>query len=530
MSSPRDAERRTKSAGRPRSKARRSDGSRTSLSPARIRDASSSRRKLHSSSSRRQESSRSRMSRKQSSRSRRSMGNTSPGSEGISDRPMMMTPSSNQRRKVATLSDYLLNSNDDRSRKGGKGSMHSEDSRKARSILTKKSTRIHRHAPPPHVIQPTSPQNSEEKKIDNSQEESLAMDLFQACEDCKWKVLYELMCGLQNSSDEKMRRILSIPDTANESTILHICVWKAPPALTKFIMDIIPQDLYLTTDADGNTPLHLCCGNLPIYSNGSTDVSVMKRLAKAAPHALHLANVHGDTPLHMLVSSPVCCNTEHDEALALVAEEAVGYLLDMDENLCRLQDASGALPLHVAIGCGANEAILVKLFEAAPTVAAAKDEMGMLPIHYVAAFGKTPLTVVDLLMEANPESFTEVTVDGDTPLHILASNASTSMADLSTQRMNLETEKMIEFLVGGCGDDDASRATDEQSVTSYGGKIRPLIASNKEQVRQSKYCLLIWETCNLMCCRPIDEPASLLCSIQRTVSISEAVNEESPWI
>jgi ankyrin repeat protein len=403
---------------------------------------------------------------------------------------MMMTPSSNQRRKVATLSDYLLHSNDDRSRKEGKGSMHSEDSRKARSILTKKSTRIHRHAPPPHVIQPTSPQNSEEKKIDNSQEESLAMDLFQACEDCKWKVLYELMCGLQNSSDEKMRRILGIPDTANESTILHICVWKAPPALTKFIMDIIPQDLYLTTDADGNTPLHLCCGNLPIYSNGSTDVSVMKRLAKAAPHALHLANVHGDTPLHMLVSSPVCCNTEHDEALALVAEEAVGYLLDMDENLCRLQDASGALPLHVAIGCGANEAILVKLFEAAPTVAAAKDEMGMLPIHYVAAFGKTPLTVVDLLMEANPESFTEVTVDGDTPLHILASNASTSMADLSTQRMNLETEKMIEFLVGGCGDDDASRATDEQSVTSYGGKIRPLIASNKEQMNPLHCCAL----------------------------------------
>ena len=397
-----------------------------------------------------------------------------------------MTPSS-QRKQVAALSDYLLNGNDDHSigSKGSKGSIHSEDSRKARSIFSKKSAQVHlRHAPPPKVIQPESPQNSEEKKIDDSQEESLAMDLFQACEDCKWKVVYELMCGLKDfSSDEKMRRILSIPDTENESTILHTCVWKAPPALSKFIMDMIPQELYLTTDADGNTPLHLCCGNLPISSNGSTDLSVMKRLAKAAPHALHLANVHGDTPLHMLVSSPVCCDAEHEEDLALVAEEAVGYLLDLDENLCRLQDASGALPLHVAIGCGAYEAVLVKLFEAAPTVATAKDEMDMLPIHHVAAFGKTPLTVVDLLMEAHPESFTEVTVDGDTPLHILASNASTSMADLSTQRMNLETEKMIEFLVGGWRDDDVSRATDEESVTSYGGHRRPLIASNKEQVR-----------------------------------------------
>jgi len=362
-------------------------------------------------------------------------------------------------------------------------SNNSEDSRRARSIFSKRTSSG--RARPPSVVEEKS--SVESQQYHDSEEERIALDLFQAMDSGEWKLLYQRIMELKQSSDsEVICRVLSIPDTEHESTLLHTAVWKAPPALTKVIMDLIPSSLdtatlCLLTDADGNTPLHLCCANLPIAHDGSVDCSVLKRLVKVAPRALHLANDFGDTPLHLLISSPVCCNVDDDDEAA-VAEEAVACLLDVDENICRLQDGAGALPLHVAIGCGANELVLMKLLEAAPTVATAKDESGMLPLHYVAATGKTPIAVVDFLMEAHPDSFTEVTVNGDTPLHILASNASESMAELTTQRMDMETERMIEFLLGS-GRDDDSRGTDEESVISYGGNRRPLLACNKEQVR-----------------------------------------------
>lgn len=422
------------------------------------------------------------------------MGDVSPGSEGIPNVPFLSLRSSSAAAKPG-LSDFLKHHESPRSMKSGSSSIHSDNSRKARSIFSKKRRSSRRSA---RVIDEIKSTSSTEGK--HSQEKDRSMELYQALENGSWKVLYERLLALKESTDvEKIAEILAIPHHDYESTLLHTAVWKAPPALTKVIMDMVsslkdPSTLCLALDADGNTPLHLCCANLPLSNNNTVDVSVMKRLANAAPSALRLANEFGDTPMHMLVSSPVCCNEDgHNDDDESAAEEAVSCLLGIDENVCRLQDATGALPLHIALGCGAHEAVLMKLLEAAPTVATAKDELGMLPLHYCAAKGKTPLAVVDLLMEAHPESFTEVTVNGDTPLHILASNAATSMTYLSKERMSADTENMIMFLLGSARDDDDSRATDEASVISYAGHRRPLLACNKEQVRDGMLgfaCLL----------------------------------------
>lgn len=479
-------DRRSKSAGRQRSVRRSSSSRNSSLSPGRIRDASRSSRSHRHSSSSRQSSSR-------RSSSRRTMGDVSPGSQGIAT----ISPPTRSNATSSALSDFLKQHESPRSTKsGGGGSIHSNDSRKARSIFSKHKSSSSSSKRPPKVINEGKSMSTSSAETGDFQEFQLSKQLFQAMNDGDWKTLYERLMDLKESyHDDKITRVLSLPDEAHfESTLLHTAVWKAPPALTKVLMDTIPssQDaisLYLCTDVDGNTPLHLCCANLPISQNKKVDTSVLKRLAKAAPSALRLANEHGDTPLHMLVSSSVCCKSEdgddhnNNDIDEDIAQEAVAIVLDIDENACRLQDATGALPLHVAIGCGAHESVLMKLLEAAPTVATAKDEVGMLPIHYCAAYGKTPFAVVDFLMEAHPESFTEVTVNGDTPLHLLASNASVSMASLSTQRMNVDTENMIQLLLGARDDEYNSRATDEESVISYGGARRPLLAVNKEKVR-----------------------------------------------
>ena len=478
--SSKETSRRSKSAGRQRS-FRRSN--RSSLSPHRLRDAndkesSKQSSRLPRSNRTSRPSSRDLMrqtgsSRRSASRqeeslslSKRNMGNVSPGSYGITNAPVGTQP-------PLTLTELSPRSKSSRSTHSTDGGSRRRQSSKRRPEIVEEKTSV------------------DENRATDSEEQQIAMDLFKSIESCSWKALYERMLKLKETPDT-MLRVLSVEDTEDEHdpTILHLFVWKAPPALTKYIMDMIPsshQELYLTTDADGNTPLHLCCANLPICHDGSIDTSVMKRLAKAAPKALHIANNYGDTPLHLLVSSPTCCTT--DEEVAATAEEAIASLMDIDESICRLQDATGALPLHVAISCGANEVVLVKLFEASPTIANAKDECGMLPIHYVAAHGRTPLAFVDLLMEAYPDSIFEVTINGDTPLHILASNASVSMTDLSTQRMDIETERMIEFLMGSHRDDD-SKATDEESVISFAGNRRSLLATNKEQVRLTTWKVL----------------------------------------
>ena len=314
-----------------------------------------------------------------------------------------------------------------------------------------------------------------------TEEEKIAFELSKALEDCSWEELYERIVSLQDSP-EMIARALAVLDTDDhQSTLLHTMVWKAPPALTRFLMDLVtsPRDaiaVYTAQDADGNTPLHLYCANLPVSQGEHIDIDILKQLVKAAPRALQLQNSQGDSPLHLLVSSPACSAAVNVDEAVISAEEAVSVLLQSSAETALLQDSTGATPLHTAIASGAHEDVLLRLFEAKPEAAKVADERGMLPLHYAAAFGDTPLTIVELLVEADPDAITAVTVNGDTPLHILTSNASTSMAYLETGRMKSETRTLIELLLGPGGNDDS--ATDTR-----GGERRPLFMENNEKVR-----------------------------------------------
>jgi ankyrin repeat protein len=270
-------------------------------------------------------------------------------------------------------------------------------------------------------------------------------DLHQLLKRSEWKDLLECVATLsQLKRPDEIHEALSNRDD-HEATALHTAAWKAPLKLARLIMDLIPYEkrkqYLLSLDSDGNTPLHLACANLDEH----VDFSIIKHVLVMAPEALEMGNNSGDSPLHLLVCSPGFCRGS-DFAVEAAAEEAIASLLKIVGNVANIRNASGATLLHVAIAHGAHEGVLLKLINAAPEAAIIPDNRGMLPVHYVAAFGGTPFTFVEQLICAFPEGITSQTEHGDTPLHLLISNAHKHIK--KGQFLDRNTTKIAEMLVG----------------------------------------------------------------------------------
>jgi ankyrin repeat protein len=268
---------------------------------------------------------------------------------------------------------------------------------------------------------------------------------------CHWKDLLECVATLNHfKRPDEIHEALSNRDD-HEATALHTAAWKAPPKLAQLMLDLIPHEerkkYLLSLDSDGNTPLHLACANLDEH----VDFSIIKRVLVMAPEALGMGNNSGDSPLHLLVSSPGFCRGV-DFAIEAAAEEAITSLLKIVSDVANIRNASGATLLHVAIAHGAHERVLVKLLNMAPGVAIIPDNHGMLPVHYMAAFSGTPFTFVGQLICAFPEGITSQTENGDTPLHLLISNAHKHVK--KGQFLDRNTTKLVELLVGSDVEDN----------------------------------------------------------------------------
>merc|ERR1719203_1736351 len=211
--------------------------------------------------------------------------------------------------------------------------------------------------------------------------------------------------------------------------------------------------------------LHLCCGNLDCgradevlgNGNGSTEngtkdggvvdyLAVLREIIHSAPAKVWTTqNSEGDTPLHMLVSSPLCCSSDWrssnnnnngngnnnnamssgNEIRVKLAQEAIVLALSSPNAIeaCLLPERTGATPLHIALASGAHSCIIDSLLAASPEAIRAEDMRGMLPLHWAAAFGRHSYAVLKKLVEEYPMGLVAGTVDGDIPLHLAVSNA-----------------------------------------------------------------------------------------------------------
>jgi ankyrin repeat protein len=328
--------------------------------------------------------------------------------------------------------------------------------------------------------------------------------LHLAMEKASWKELHQQIIGLSKSSNPTdIAAQLSIPHPRDGGTILHVASWKAPPSLGAMMIQLMNENsremavLQSIRDGEGNTPLHLCCGNLEYSEDGVDHLAVLKAIVNVAPKsAWTMQNAEGDTPLHMLVTSPLCAaafvddddgsdgdttrTTSKSTKAGKLALEAVNLALKAGAVECATTP-EGATPLHVALAHGAHDCVVEALLDVAPSAAEVEDGRGMLPLHWAAAFGRVSHGVVKRLINAYPQAVTRASIDGDIPLHLAVSNATIDGGDdgrgigSSDGKVERNRLKIVELLMN----DPALKSSPLRDTSDV---ISPILTANREKL------------------------------------------------
>jgi ankyrin repeat protein len=263
-------------------------------------------------------------------------------------------------------------------------------------------------------------------------------NLHQMIEDNDWEKLDSTLKLISSDQNYLLSEVCAISKV--DASVLHACCWKAPVGLTLLIIKLLTinpdniQNLFLLQDKDGNTPMHLCAANMmPFYDDKSKpiiDASVLDLLIAIVPQALIIQNKEGDTPLHLFVTSKAAAASVLSSfpPTANIAGATTRALSQILKNLSKEQDViikdkNGATPFHLALVIPAEESVLLALLDHYPNVCKVEDEHGMIPLHYVAAFMNTPISVVRKMVEIYQYGSCHISRSGDTPLHILVRNS-----------------------------------------------------------------------------------------------------------
>jgi len=342
-------------------------------------------------------------------------------------------------------------------------------------------------------------------------------DWYRMIEDEEWGCLYDSLLRKQQEKSPVSKGALML--AGESSSVLHLAAWKAPTSLMLLLLEVLTSNpssisrtkkYLLSGDAHGNTPLHLACaslnfttepqittpnGNVVARSKDGIDFSVIKNLLLLAPASLEMCNNDDDSPLHLMIASEAFRRNELNVAVEAAAEEATSSLLFMAPHLAVVQNDGGCTILHVALANRCHERVLIQLITLAPESITVADHRGMLPLHYVAAFGRTPSNVASYLVEQCPETICCQTVDGDTPLHLLIMHAK----GIVQERWEQENAELSEC-VNPCLSYHVDRQTTKLAELLVGTGVEqcsPLLVQNNEDMTP------------LHCCAAFDTPVQL---------------------
>lgn len=380
-------------------------------------------------------------------------------------------------------------------------------------------------------------EQQEHEPIQNSNNNML--NLHPIIERYEWDLLYDCLLMIQEYyTEEEIHETFVLNTNDNKSassSVVHVaCTYKVPYVLTLFIINIITSSIessnedddtaieryLLVGDDDGNTPLHLACGNAFVDETmGHADFSIIKTIASLVPQALVTVNKNGDTPFHMLLASTCfqqsssIVNT-NSIAIEMSNEEIVSSLLEIlmihmnhSNNTAASIDSIGMIPnhngltlLHIAVGNRCHERVLMKLVELAPPAARMQDQYGMIPLHYVARnVGLAPPTFVQQLMAAYPQClYCQTYTTGDTPLHLFMKYARPYMTQKGIKFMDRSSIKLAELLLLGYNDGvnttTTTMTTDENCNTKNDKDIMvvvsPILVPNLNNYTPIHYCAL----------------------------------------
>jgi len=141
------------------------------------------------------------------------------------------------------------------------------------------------------------------------------------------------------------------------------------------------------------------------------------------------------------------------------------------------QNNAGANLLHVAVCAGVHESVLMKLLKLGPRAVEVPDNHGLLPIHFVAAFGTTSWPVAAEMIRLYPDCIRYKSESGDTPLHLLVSNSLSFLQSDDDAHVRENVLKVAEWLIEGVVEED-----DSDSACSGDEAVSPVLIRNNDDI------------------------------------------------
>ncbi|KAL7493923.1 hypothetical protein ACHAWT_002723 [Skeletonema menzelii] len=208
-----------------------------------------------------------------------------------------------------------------------------------------------------------------------------------------WEGIREWLAAHPNRSD---RQNAAMHQGQFLTTTLHmVCKLSDPPVDVVQSLIECSEETVTWPDSNGWLPLHHAC------ANGASG-KVLAVLVEAYPEGKIKQDKRYRTPLHFAFFRK---DAQEDKMnLKMDARKSMMNPLNDDED-----DVGNSMPEIVALLADSGAAEL-------------QDEGGMLPMHYASAYGTTR-EVLEVLLEAYPESITKRENKGRTPLHLAMVNA-----------------------------------------------------------------------------------------------------------
>ncbi|KAK1745711.1 ion transport protein [Skeletonema marinoi] len=219
------------------------------------------------------------------------------------------------------------------------------------------------------------------------------------------------------------------------------------------------RDAQLAAERRGDydtTPLHLACRNGP-------PLDIVQMLIAASPVTVSMSDSFGWLPLHY-----ACANEASQEVLKLLAEQypesktcvdkrmrtplhfALGHtdrpanvttvILLSETGAALFSDENGMLPLHYACAYGVGEDVLRVLTDNHIQTIIATDKRGRTPIHFAMGNADRPASpgVVNLLISQHAAVVDSIDLEGNLPIHLLATRAQAVKEDEKDKCVNCQ--------------------------------------------------------------------------------------------
>ncbi len=216
----------------------------------------------------------------------------------------------------------------------------------------------------------------------------------------------EILMFLLKKCQESVRHT-----TENGNLPIHAAAALNSPDFCRKLIEAYPGSERITND-NGSLPFHLAC----IYNT----VATAKYLYQLYPESINVANNDGWHPIHHAIAGL------ENRSNPIDSVEVLKFLLEYNPDAL---SSTGHTPLHIiCINKNVTLKIVQLLIDAFPDSLCHEDNIGLMPLHQLCCNDyldeEIGLEILNLLLEKCPESVRHATRNGNLPIHLAAATQS----------------------------------------------------------------------------------------------------------